>query len=135
VQNPTLVADVFKLYGPDNIVIALDVFVDNDKAMVATNGWQQTSVLDIHTVIDRYLDLGLQHILCTDIHCDGTLLGPNFSLYQKILAMYPELKTQASGGVSSLDDIIRLREIGVDGVIIGKALYENRFSLSEALAC
>lgn len=135
VQQPEVVEQILNVHGAAHIVLALDVFIEDEVPMVATHGWQQTSEKDLHQVIARFIDLGLKHVLCTDIHCDGTLMGPNFALYRSITERYPELAVQASGGVSQLEDLSQLREIGVNGVIIGKALYENRFTLSEALAC
>lgn len=135
VYQPELVRDIIREHNPESIVIALDVFIEDDQPMVATHGWQKTSEKSLHDVIEDYEDVGLKHILCTDINSDGALLGPNFSLYQAILQEYPQLCLQASGGVNSLDDIIKLKALGVNGVIVGKALYENHFTLKEALAC
>jgi phosphoribosylformimino-5-aminoimidazole carboxamide ribotide isomerase len=78
------------------------------------------------------MPLGLRRILCTDIARDGMLSGTNVALYQAIQARYPNLIIQASGGVSSVEDLRQLNEAGVPEVIIGKALYENRFTLQDA---
>ena len=76
---------------------------------------------------------GLKHLLCTDISRDGALSGPNLDLYTEICSRYPDLQLQASGGVSSLEDIEDLKPTGSSGVITGKALLEQRFSVTEAL--
>jgi phosphoribosylformimino-5-aminoimidazole carboxamide ribotide isomerase len=84
-------------------------------------------------LLDDLVAGGLRHLLCTDISRDGALSGPNIDLYSDITARYPGLQLQASGGVSSLDDLQRLKPTGAAGVITGKALLEKRFSVSEAL--
>ena len=86
-------------------------------------------------LLQRYVGAELDTILCTDIARDGMLNGPNLELYRALGEKVAEVKVQASGGVSGLDDLRQLRALGVDGVIVGKALYEERFSLEDALAC
>jgi phosphoribosylformimino-5-aminoimidazole carboxamide ribotide isomerase len=85
-------------------------------------------VLDL---ADQFIKEGLSYLTCTDIGSDGMLKGPNFDLYKKIKERFPNLKINASGGVSSLKDLEKLKELGVDGVIIGKAIYEGRISLKQ----
>jgi phosphoribosylformimino-5-aminoimidazole carboxamide ribotide isomerase len=135
VKNPKLVADWFKVFGAEKIVLALDIKNKADKSYVATEGWQKLSNTTLFDLLDYYVDAGLKHLLCTDISRDGTLSGPNIELYSKILQKFPSLQLQASGGISSLKDIKELKKINVSGVIIGRALYEKKFNLTEALAC
>jgi phosphoribosylformimino-5-aminoimidazole carboxamide ribotide isomerase len=134
--NPGLVGAWLGQFGRDRIVLALDVKAAEDGSWhVATHGWQKDSDRTLSSVIDEYGAATLRHLLCTDVARDGLLAGPNVALYQAIRAAYPGLELQASGGVASLEDLAALKATGVAGVVVGKALYERRFSLSEALAC
>ena len=133
VKEPELLKVWFNQWN-EKILLTLDVRVDaSGTPFVATNGWQNTSDKALFDIINDYLPYGLQHFLCTDIDFDGTLQGPNLALYQKLINAYPSLNCIASGGVSSLSDLDKLREINVSGVVIGKALYEQKFTLDEAL--
>ncbi|WP_440616967.1 1-(5-phosphoribosyl)-5-[(5-phosphoribosylamino)methylideneamino]imidazole-4-carboxamide isomerase [Cysteiniphilum sp. 6C5] len=126
---------LFERFGADKIVLALDVNIVNDKPMVATHGWLNTSDHSLYDVIEYYLEYGLEHVLCTDISKDGMLQGANTQLYQDLVAKYPSISFQASGGIGALADLHNLKKTKVQNVIIGRALYENKLSLSEALAC
>jgi phosphoribosylformimino-5-aminoimidazole carboxamide ribotide isomerase len=99
--------------------------------MIAVSGWQEASDLGLDTFIDGFADAGLTHVLCTDIDRDGTMTGPNRSLYADVKARFPSIQLQASGGVSGISD---LEGLGTDGVIIGKAIYEGAIDLQQALA-
>lgn len=134
VYDRTLTSQMLKQFSPDRIVLALDVHVsENGVPMVVTHGWQTISEVSLEELIHDYQSEGLKHVLCTDISFDGMLTGPNNALYQWLLNQYPTIRFYASGGVASLNDIALLKASGVSDVIIGKALYENRFSLREAL--
>jgi phosphoribosylformimino-5-aminoimidazole carboxamide ribotide isomerase len=112
------------------------VGVDARDGRVATKGWQQVGALDAVMFAKRLVELQVQRIIYTDISKDGMLQGPNLEATRQI-AVESGLKVIASGGISSLEDIRRLKPLeacGVEGVIVGKALYEKRFKLSEALA-
>ncbi|GGF94904.1 MULTISPECIES: 1-(5-phosphoribosyl)-5-[(5-phosphoribosylamino)methylideneamino]imidazole-4-carboxamide isomerase [Cysteiniphilum] len=122
-------------FGADKIVLALDVNIVNGTPMVATHGWVNTSDQSLYNVIDYYLVYGLEHVLCTDISKDGMLQGANTQLYQDLVAKYPNISFQASGGIGALADLHNLKKTKVQNVIVGRALYENKFSLNEALAC
>ena len=125
---------LFHEFGAEKIVLALDVNINKQgRPMVATHGWQQSSDIDLRTVLPTYGIGSVHHVLCTDISRDGMLRGPNFELYQDCQFNYPSIQFQASGGVSNLNDLLRLRDTGVSGVISGKALYEKRFTLEEAV--
>ena len=89
----------------------------------------------LQTVIDEYLDVGLAHILCTDISKDGTLSGANVALYQSLTKQYPMLAIQSSGGIGNLDDIKALKQTGVSGIIVGRALLEGKVDLKGAIQC
>lgn len=134
VKNKSLMKSIIDKFGKDRITLALDVKISNEIPFIATTGWQNTSKETLFALMEYYKD-NLPDILCTDISKDGMLQGPNLTLYKNILNEYPETNLQASGGVSSLEDLQDLKEANMDGVIIGKALYENAFSLKEALQC
>ena len=136
VNDADLVRHWFAEYGTDAIVLALDVNIaDDGRAMVATHGWQESSSLTLDDVLNRYLDVGCRHVLCTDISKDGTLTGTNVALYQRYKALYPEVQWQASGGVSNLQDLIDLKQVNCDSVILGKSLLTGQFELAEAIKC
>ena len=133
--NPELVKAWLDRFGRDRIVLALDVTAnDAGEFRVATQGWQANSGQSLFAVIDGY-GAACRHLLCTDIARDGLLAGANTQLYRTLKRRYPDLAVQASGGVAALADLAALGTAGVDGVVIGKALYEGRFTLAEALAC
>ena len=96
---------------------------------IAVSGWKEDSALDLFEFIDGYRRQNITQVICTDIRRDGMLQGPAVDLYREILEHDPELHLIASGGVSGMDDIYRLEEAGVPGVIFGKALYEGRITL------
>lgn len=136
VTKPKLVASWLEKFGSEKLVLALDARADASGAFrLATAGWQETSELTVADLIVRYLPHGLRHVLCTDISRDGKLTGPNAALYTELRTRFPALQIQASGGVSSLDDLRELKASHLAGAIVGRALYENKFSLPEALAC
>jgi phosphoribosylformimino-5-aminoimidazole carboxamide ribotide isomerase len=127
VKDATLVTGWIKIHGSDKIILSADV--KNEK--IAVGGWIENSTIAINDFIDDYLKKGISYITCTDISTDGMLQGPNLPLYSRLLARFPEIKLVASGGVSSMDDLRKLKKINVDGVIVGKAIYEGRVLLKE----
>ncbi len=136
VRQPDLVRGWLKSFGPEKIILAPDVRLDNTGIpRIAAAGWQETTGVALDDFLTGYLAFGLVHILCTDISRDGKLTGPNSALYGHLVQRFPTLQIQASGGVSSLDDLRVLKTTGSSGAIVGRALYENKFTLQEALAC
>lgn len=134
VKQPGLVGGWLEKFGPDKIVLALDVRLDvAGVPRIAVAGWQADSGVTLEATLRTFLPRGLRHILCTDISRDGRLTGPNFELYAQLRRDFPGIETQASGGVSSLDDLRRLKREGSPGAIVGRALYEKKFTLQEAL--
>ncbi len=135
IKSPAVVKQWLEHFGNDKIVIAFDVKVTNNVPMIAVDGWQNSSVVSLWTALDDYLGANtpIKHILCTDIDRDGVLNSPNFALYKEIQRNYPKLQLQASGGVGSFADIQHLSDNNTPSVIIGKALYEKKFTLVEAL--
>lgn len=120
-------------FGADRLVLALDVRLDGGQPMVATHGWTADSGRSLEDVLERFQRV--RHLLVTDIARDGMLSGPNLPLMQAIVRRYPQIALQASGGVAQLDDLARLRAVGAARVIVGKAIWEGRFSVSEGAAC
>ena len=125
VKHPEVFSRWLTVYGVDRIILGADV---KDKR-IAVSGWREDSELDLFEFVDGYRRQGVTQVICTDIRRDGMLQGPAVDLYQEMLARDPELHLIASGGVSGMDDIYRLQEAGVPGVIFGKALYEGRITL------
>ena len=132
IAQPELVADLIEEFGGDRIVIGLDA----KDGMVATHGWLETSTQSAVEVGQFFASKGAKHVIFTDIATDGTLQGPNL-VANKELADATGLSIIVSGGISSLEDIAEVAKLAQDstvsGVITGKALYNNRFTLSEAL--
>lgn len=126
VKNPELFSSWIEKYGAERIILGADC----NKRKIATNGWLETSELDVIEFIKSYAEKGVKNVICTDISKDGMLEGPSISLYKEILKKQP-CNLIASGGVSNIYDLIELKEIGCEGAILGKAIYENRISLKE----
>ncbi|WP_027253467.1 1-(5-phosphoribosyl)-5-[(5-phosphoribosylamino)methylideneamino]imidazole-4-carboxamide isomerase [Photobacterium halotolerans] len=136
VKQPEIVKAWMEKYGPERIVLALDVNIDdNGQRKVAVSGWQEDSGVTIEALIEDFLTVGLKHVLCTDISRDGTLAGSNVDLYRDLCAQYPDVQFQSSGGIGSLDDIAALKGTGVAGVIVGRALLDGKFTAEQAFAC
>ncbi|MDT0594738.1 1-(5-phosphoribosyl)-5-[(5-phosphoribosylamino)methylideneamino]imidazole-4-carboxamide isomerase [Glaciecola petra] len=136
VSDTETVTGWFKEFGPDKIVLALDINIDeHGNKFVATHGWQNDSGVSIDDLITLYRKCGLKHVLCTDISRDGTLQGANHSLYQSLVRTYQDIQWQASGGIGNLDDINALKPSKVQAVILGRSLLEGKFTLEEAIKC
>ncbi len=126
VQNPTLFQEWISQFGSDKIILGADA---KDRK-IATHGWLETSELDVIDFIKEYKAKGIDYVICTDIAKDGMLQGTSNELYTEILAA-ADVKLIASGGVSSIDDLIKVKELGCEGAILGKAIYEERISLRD----
>ena len=127
VKDPDLFASWIAQYGADKFLLGADVKGE----YIAIGGWLQVSEETIIQFIEKYIEKGIKQLFCTDISKDGKLEGPSLELYNKIVRQFPDLHFIASGGVSSMDDINALREIGCKGVIVGKAIYEGRIKIEE----
>jgi phosphoribosylformimino-5-aminoimidazole carboxamide ribotide isomerase len=114
-------------YGAARFLLGADV--KNEK--IAVGGWLETTDRWVYDFIEEYIEKGVGQIFCTDVSKDGLLQGPALELYRNIVGKFPELHFIASGGVSGMDDVRRLEEVGCKGVIIGKAIYEGYITLTE----
>ncbi len=126
VQNPTIFQEWIAQYGNDKIILGADA---KDRK-IATHGWLETSELDVIEFIQEYHAKGIDYVICTDIAKDGMLQGTSNELYAEILAA-ANVKLIASGGVSSIDDLIKAKELGCEGAILGKAIYEGKIQLKD----
>jgi phosphoribosylformimino-5-aminoimidazole carboxamide ribotide isomerase len=127
VKNQLLFQRWISKYGSDKIILGADVREDK----IAVSGWLETSDLNIFQFLSDYQNLGITDVICTDIAKDGMLEGPSFQLYEKIIKHCPGLNLIASGGVSDYSQLTVLKDLGCKGVIIGKAIYEDKITLKQ----
>ena len=127
VKEPDLFLKWLNYYGGDKIILGADV----NQGKIAVNGWQEQSSMELFPFLEDYVSKGVKKVICTDISKDGMLQGTNVSLYKEIQEAFPGLYLIASGGISSLQDVDRLLEHQIPGVIIGKALYEGKITLKD----
>ena len=125
VNNPDMFKRWVVEYGSEKIILGADVKGD----FIAVNGWMDTSEESIVPFVKKHLNAGVEYVVCTDISKDGMLEGPAFALYESLLLAFPKIKLIASGGLSNISELSRLADLGCDGVIIGKAIYEKKISL------
>jgi phosphoribosylformimino-5-aminoimidazole carboxamide ribotide isomerase len=130
VKDPELVFRWIEKFGAEKIILSADV----KNELVQISGWQENASITIQDLVRNFGQHGIQYITCTDISTDGMLSGPNEALYKKLTALFPGMKWIASGGVSSVKDLEKLNTLGMDGVIIGKAIYEGRIALKELMS-
>ncbi|CAN7284696.1 1-(5-phosphoribosyl)-5-[(5-phosphoribosylamino)methylideneamino] imidazole-4-carboxamide isomerase [Brevundimonas sp. LjRoot202] len=133
VSDPASVIGWLERFGPDHITLAIDVKADGDRYIPALRGWTEAASVDLWTALDRYPPGTAKHLLVTDVGRDGALTGPNLDLLAEIHLRRPDLWLQASGGVADLSDLTGARSVGASGAIVGRALYEGRFTLEQAL--
>ncbi|HHM02857.1 MAG TPA: 1-(5-phosphoribosyl)-5-[(5-phosphoribosylamino)methylideneamino]imidazole-4-carboxamide isomerase [Caldithrix abyssi] len=126
-RNPQLFLEWLQRYSAEKIILGADA----RQGRIMTDGWRESAGLDVESFIDSLAGRGARYVICTDVGRDGMLQGPAFDLYKRILQNSPQLKLIASGGISTLGELRRLRDMGLEGAIIGKALYENRIRLDE----
>ena len=129
VTQPDLFEYWLKKYGAERIILGADV----RNGRISINGWKEDSDEELLTFLDRYVKMGVKNVLCTEISKDGTLTGPATQLYQEVMKKYPQLRLIASGGVSSIDDILALDAAGIPAVVFGKAIYEGRIDLRQLI--
>ncbi|HEU0125189.1 1-(5-phosphoribosyl)-5-[(5-phosphoribosylamino)methylideneamino]imidazole-4-carboxamide isomerase [Flavobacterium sp.] len=127
VKNRAIFEKWISEYGSEKIILGADA--KDEK--IAVSGWLEESNEDLVPFIQDYQLKGIQYVICTDIAKDGMLQGPSFDLYSKILAEAKGVKLIASGGISTFDELPKLAELGCEGTIIGKAIYEGRITLKQ----
>jgi phosphoribosylformimino-5-aminoimidazole carboxamide ribotide isomerase len=127
VKNPELFLSWLQKYGSEKIILGADV--KNGK--IATNGWQEESDIELLDFLEIYLEGGIEYVICTDISKDGLLQGSAVDLYAKIKNEFPKIKLIASGGVVSIEELEKLKELEMHGAIVGKAIYEGKIKLED----
>jgi len=127
VKNPAVFKSWLSKFGNNKIILGADA--NNEK--IAIGGWLEESDQELIPFVKSYQKEGVSYVICTDISKDGMLQGPSFDLYKKMLEQIPNIKLIASGGISTFDELPKLAELGCEGTIIGKAIYENRISLKQ----
>ncbi|ANI88938.1 1-(5-phosphoribosyl)-5-[(5-phosphoribosylamino)methylideneamino]imidazole-4-carboxamide isomerase [Arachidicoccus ginsenosidimutans] len=127
VKNEALFSGWIEDFGADRFLLGADVKGEK----IAVNGWTETTDIDVFSFIEKYFSKGIKNIFCTDVSKDGLLQGPSIELYKKIITKFPPINFIASGGVSSVDDLLELSKINCFGAIVGKAIYEGRISLKQ----
>ncbi|HZF62943.1 MAG TPA: 1-(5-phosphoribosyl)-5-[(5-phosphoribosylamino)methylideneamino]imidazole-4-carboxamide isomerase [Chitinophagaceae bacterium] len=127
IKDETTFVSWFEKWGAEKFLLGADVKDER----ITVGGWLETTDIWIYDFIEKYFEKGVRQIFCTDVAKDGALEGPSIELYKNIVSKFPQLHFIASGGVSTLDDVHQLNDIGCNGVIIGKAIYEGRVPLSQ----
>ena len=127
VKEPDTFLEWLRVYGADKFILGADV--KSEKIAVA--GWLETTDINIYDFLQDYISKGILQSFCTDVSKDGKLEGPSIELYKNIVKKFPSLYFIASGGVSCLDDLTALKELGCAGAIVGKAIYEGRIALKD----
>jgi phosphoribosylformimino-5-aminoimidazole carboxamide ribotide isomerase len=129
VKNPDLLIEWVDKYGADRFFLGADVREEK----IAIGGWMETTDVSIFEFLNGFIKKGITQVFCTDISKDGKLEGPAIELYKKMIQQISGLNLVASGGVSNMEDVEALKNIGCSGVIIGKAIYEGRITLKQLI--
>lgn len=127
VTRPELFLGWLQQLGSERIILGADV----KNGRISINGWKEDSSDELIPFLDKYIQKGVQKVLCTEISKDGTLQGPATALYWEIMTQYPQCHLIASGGVSSMNDLKELDQAGIPAVVFGKAIYEGRIALKD----
>lgn len=127
VKNPVLFEEWLKNYGGEKIILGADARDEK----IAISGWEEATEKSVYDFVGEYIEKGAKYTISTDVAKDGLLQGPSFDLYARLQEQFPMLHIIASGGVSVMDDIIKLNEMNIFGVIVGKAIYEGRVTLKQ----
>jgi phosphoribosylformimino-5-aminoimidazole carboxamide ribotide isomerase len=127
VKQPDLFEHWLKTYGGDKIILGADA--KNEK--IAVSGWEEGTAIWVYDFVEEYVEKGVKYTISTDVAKDGLLQGPSFDLYKNLQDKCPDLNIIASGGIAGIEDVEKLAEMNIYGVIIGKAIYENRISLAD----
>ena len=127
-SDSPVIGKIRRQFGADSVIVALD----NKDGQIMVEGWKTATAMTVDEALEKYTQLGVRNFLITSIAQDGMLSGPDLQTLSTA-ALYPNAKIIAAGGIGSLGDLAALKEIGVEGAVIGKALYEGRFTLKEAI--
>ena len=127
VTQPDLFLGWLQQLGSERIILGADV----KNGRISINGWKEDSSDELIPFLDKYIQRGVQKVLCTEISKDGTLQGPATALYREIMTQFPQCHLIASGGVSSMNDLQELDQAGIPAVVFGKAIYEGRIALKD----
>src|SRR4030067_1272363 len=127
-SNPEAIPQIQKKFGLASVIVALD----NKEGQGMVEGWKTQTAFTMSEALEKFVKLGMRSFLITSIRQDGMLQGPDLDTLREA-AMYPDVEIIAAGGIGSLDDLVALKQVGAEGVVVGKALYEGRFTLQEAL--
>lgn len=127
VKEPDVFMQWIENYGSGKIILGADA----KDGKIAVSGWQEDSSLEIIPFVKSFVDKGITKVISTDISKDGMLQGPAFDLYSELISGFASLYLIASGGISNMDDIYRLADMNIPGVITGKAIYEGKITLKE----
>ncbi|GGH42326.1 1-(5-phosphoribosyl)-5-[(5-phosphoribosylamino) methylideneamino] imidazole-4-carboxamide isomerase [Dyadobacter endophyticus] len=127
VKQPDLFEHWLKTYGGEKIILGADA--KNEK--IAVSGWEEGTAIWVYDFVEEYVAKGAKYTISTDVAKDGLLQGPSFDLYKNLQDKCPDLNIIASGGIAGIEDVEKLAEMNIYGVIIGKAIYENRISLAD----
>jgi phosphoribosylformimino-5-aminoimidazole carboxamide ribotide isomerase len=127
-SDPEAIPRIQKKFGSDSVIVALD----NKNGMVMVEGWKTQTTFTVLQALEKFANLGVRTFLITSIVQDGMLQGPDLETLRQA-AEYPDVDILAAGGIGSLDDLIALKKVDVEGAVVGKALYEGRFTLKEAI--
>lgn len=127
VTSPDMFVEWLHKYGYEHIILGADA----KKGMIAINGWLDSSTVSVEDVISKFAPEELSQVICTDISKDGMLQGPSYDLYVKLQGSFPGIEITASGGISCMDDIVKLDDLNIRSVIVGKAIYEEAISFKQ----
>lgn len=127
-SDPSAIGKIQKKFGAESVIVALD----NKEGLIMVEGWKTATELTVKEALEKFIALGVERFLLTSIAQDGMLSGPDIKTLSEAVK-FPNVKIIAAGGIGSINDLIALKRIGVEGAVIGKALYEGRFTLKEAI--
>ncbi|NQY11126.1 MAG: 1-(5-phosphoribosyl)-5-[(5-phosphoribosylamino)methylideneamino]imidazole-4-carboxamide isomerase [Flavobacteriales bacterium] len=127
IRNQEMFIGWIEKYGSEKIILGADVI----GTKIAISGWQEETATELVDFLSFYIEKGIQYVICTDVAKDGLLAGTSIDLYTELMLKFPTLKLIASGGVTEIGELDGLKDINVDGAIIGKAIYEGRINIEE----
>jgi phosphoribosylformimino-5-aminoimidazole carboxamide ribotide isomerase len=127
ITDHNLMVNLLEKFNPQNFIIAADIRENK----IVIKGWTESTNVSLYDHVDKMCDLGYSNYLCTDVSKDGMLTGPNIDLYKNLQIEFPKINIIASGGVSTLNDLVELKKLKLYGCVVGKSIYENKITLKE----